>query len=88
MTSIVITGANRRIGLGLVREVLKDASYGAVYATTRKMDGAKVGREREREKERERERARERERGRKMESESSGATLDQGPPAARCGAGR
>ena len=42
MSSIIITGANRGIGLGLVREVLNDSSYGAIYATTIEVEKAKV----------------------------------------------
>ncbi|GMT06539.1 hypothetical protein PENTCL1PPCAC_28713 [Pristionchus entomophagus] len=41
MTSVLVTGANRGIGLGLVRELLNDPSVATVIATVRDIDAAK-----------------------------------------------
>lgn len=42
MPSVLITGANRGIGLGFVREMLKEPSIDVVIATARNVEAAKV----------------------------------------------
>lgn len=42
MRSVLVTGGNRGVGLGLVRELLKDPSVSIVIATARNVDNAKV----------------------------------------------
>lgn len=42
MPSVLVTGANRGIGLGLVKELLKDPSVTIVIATVRNVETATV----------------------------------------------
>lgn len=42
MPSVLITGANRGIGLGFVKEMLKEPSIDVVIATARNVEAAKV----------------------------------------------